>query len=72
MTFLGPKRWTEDVHPHESPPVMTVPLIVLAFGRSVGGAAPDRRRLAGRLAGRRSSAGPPGGRTAPLARWRSR
>ena len=29
MTFLGKKRWTDDVHPHESPPVMTIPLIVL-------------------------------------------
>ncbi|WP_269303787.1 NADH-quinone oxidoreductase subunit L [Aeromicrobium sp. HA] len=30
MTFFGEKRWREDVHPHESPAVMTVPLIVLA------------------------------------------
>ena len=36
LTFHGPKRWTEDIeHPHESPPVMTIPLILLAFG-SVG------------------------------------
>jgi NADH-quinone oxidoreductase subunit L len=36
LTFHGPKRWTEDIeHPHESPPIMTVPLILLAFG-SVG------------------------------------
>jgi NADH-quinone oxidoreductase subunit L len=35
MTFWGRKRWTEDVHPHESPPVMTVPMIVLAIG-SIG------------------------------------
>ncbi|MDP2773820.1 MAG: NADH-quinone oxidoreductase subunit L [Nocardioides sp.] len=30
MTFFTNKRWKEDVHPHESPSVMTVPLIVLA------------------------------------------
>ncbi len=30
MTFFGEKRWREGVHPHESPLVMTVPLIVLA------------------------------------------
>jgi NADH-quinone oxidoreductase subunit L len=36
LTFHGPKRWTDDItHPHESPPIMTVPLILLAFG-SVG------------------------------------
>ena len=36
LTFHGPKRWTEDIeHPHESPPVMTIPLILLAVG-SVG------------------------------------
>jgi NADH-quinone oxidoreductase subunit L len=32
MTFHGKKRWTDDVHPHESPRMMTVPMIVLAFG----------------------------------------
>src|SRR5215469_4454777 len=26
LTFHGPKRWTEDVHPHESPAIMTIPL----------------------------------------------
>ncbi len=30
MTFFGDRRWKDDVHPHESPLVMTVPLIVLA------------------------------------------
>ena len=30
MTFFTNKRWADDVHPHESPKVMTVPLIVLA------------------------------------------
>src|SRR6478735_2797014 len=32
MTFHGKKRWTDDVHPHESGKLMTVPMIVLAFG----------------------------------------
>ncbi|NUW44855.1 NADH-quinone oxidoreductase subunit L [Nonomuraea rhodomycinica] len=32
MTFFGEKRWAEDAHPHESPTVMTVPLIVLSIG----------------------------------------
>ena len=29
MTFIGKKRWQPGVHPHESPLVMTVPLIIL-------------------------------------------
>jgi NADH-quinone oxidoreductase subunit L len=38
LTFHGPKRWTEDVeHPHESPPVMTIPLILLAVGSVAAG-----------------------------------
>jgi NADH-quinone oxidoreductase subunit L len=37
MTFFGEKRWREGVHPHESPKVMTVPLIVLAFFSVVAG-----------------------------------
>jgi NADH-quinone oxidoreductase subunit L len=32
MTFHGERRWTDDVHPHESPKVMTIPLMVLAVG----------------------------------------
>ncbi|MDR7087852.1 NADH-quinone oxidoreductase subunit L [Aeromicrobium panaciterrae] len=38
MTFFGEKRWQEDVHPHESPKVMTVPLIALAALSVLGGA----------------------------------
>jgi NADH-quinone oxidoreductase subunit L len=38
MTFFTEKRWAPDTHPHESPAVMTVPLIVLA-ALSVGGGA---------------------------------
>ncbi len=38
MTFFGDKsRWEKDVHPHESPKVMTVPLIVLAALSVLGG-----------------------------------
>ena len=37
MTFHGKKRWTEDVHPHESPLTMTVPMMVLAVGSAVLG-----------------------------------
>ncbi|GAA1609946.1 NADH-quinone oxidoreductase subunit L [Nonomuraea maheshkhaliensis] len=32
MTFFGEKRWAEDAHPHESPLVMTVPLMILSLG----------------------------------------
>lgn len=38
MTFFGERRWREGVHPHESPKVMTVPLIILAFFSVVAGA----------------------------------
>ncbi|KAA1422537.1 NADH-quinone oxidoreductase subunit L [Mumia zhuanghuii] len=38
LTFFGERRWREDVHPHESPKIMTVPLIVLAALSVVGGA----------------------------------
>jgi NADH-quinone oxidoreductase subunit L len=37
MTFFGAKRWQPDVHPHESPRVMTVPLIFLGIGSAIGG-----------------------------------
>jgi len=37
MTFHGKKRWTEDVHPHESPLTMTVPMMVLAVGSALLG-----------------------------------
>jgi NADH-quinone oxidoreductase subunit L len=35
MTWFGSKRWDEHAHPHESPAVMTWPMIVLAIG-SIG------------------------------------
>src|SRR5882757_6504568 len=37
LTFFGSKRWDPEVHPHESPFVMTGPIIVLAAGAAVGG-----------------------------------
>ncbi len=38
MTFYGDRRWDEKVHPHEAPPVMTSPMVVLALG-SIGAGA---------------------------------
>jgi NADH-quinone oxidoreductase subunit L len=32
MTYFGQKRWEEKVHPHESPGVMTWPMVILAVG----------------------------------------
>ncbi|MGI9197904.1 MAG: NADH-quinone oxidoreductase subunit L [Candidatus Nanopelagicales bacterium] len=32
MTFFGKPRWPDDAHPHESKPVMTIPLIILGIG----------------------------------------
>ncbi|MDQ3484391.1 MAG: NADH-quinone oxidoreductase subunit L [Actinomycetota bacterium] len=37
LTFFTDRRWKDDVHPHESPAVMTVPLIVLAALSVLGG-----------------------------------
>jgi NADH-quinone oxidoreductase subunit L len=38
MTFTAERRWDEGQHPHEAPPVMTSPMVVLAIG-SVGAGA---------------------------------
>ena len=38
MTWYGKRRWEADAHPHESPPVMTFPMIVLAIGSAGAGA----------------------------------
>jgi NADH-quinone oxidoreductase subunit L len=35
--FEGPLRYPEGTHPHESPAVMTIPLMILAVGAAVGG-----------------------------------
>ncbi len=37
MTFFGEKRWAESAHPHESPKVMTWPMILLAVGSVASG-----------------------------------
>jgi len=37
LTFHGRYRGDESVHPHESPPVMSVPLILLAIGAVAAG-----------------------------------
>jgi NADH-quinone oxidoreductase subunit L len=37
LTFEGEPRWGEGKHPHESPIVMTIPLMILAFLSVVGG-----------------------------------
>ncbi|WIM96783.1 NADH-quinone oxidoreductase subunit L [Actinoplanes oblitus] len=38
LTFHGPARWTEEnQHPHESPKIMTIPLILLAIGSVAAG-----------------------------------
>ncbi|ADG79766.1 Proton-translocating NADH-quinone oxidoreductase, chain L OS=Tsukamurella paurometabola (strain ATCC 8368 / DSM / CCUG 35730 / CIP 100753 / JCM 10117 /KCTC 9821 / NBRC 16120 / NCIMB 702349 / NCTC 13040) OX=521096 GN=Tpau_3179 PE=4 SV=1 [Tsukamurella paurometabola] len=47
LTFFGTPRWREDAHPHESPRVMTAPMIVLAVGSVSAGAA---LMLGGRIA----------------------
>jgi len=39
MTFFGKPRWPDDAHPHESKPVMTIPLIILALGSMFTGMA---------------------------------
>jgi NADH-quinone oxidoreductase subunit L len=38
MTWYGKRRWEAEAHPHESPAVMTWPMVVLAIG-SVGAGA---------------------------------
>jgi NADH-quinone oxidoreductase subunit L len=37
MTFFGKARWDADQDPHESPAVMTVPMILLSIGALFGG-----------------------------------
>jgi NADH-quinone oxidoreductase subunit L len=38
LTFFGRPRWEDGVHPHESPAVMTVPMVVLSVGSVAAGA----------------------------------
>jgi NADH-quinone oxidoreductase subunit L len=37
MTFLDGRRWADDAHPHESPVLMTGPMIILAIGSAALG-----------------------------------
>src|SRR5262250_261625 len=37
MTFAGRRRWEDDAHPHEAPPIMTSPMIILAIGSLCAG-----------------------------------
>jgi NADH-quinone oxidoreductase subunit L len=37
MTFHGERRWEDDVHPHESPRIMTWPMLILALMSLIGG-----------------------------------
>jgi NADH-quinone oxidoreductase subunit L len=37
MTFAGSKRWDEKAHPHESPALMWVPMVLLAVGSVASG-----------------------------------
>jgi NADH-quinone oxidoreductase subunit L len=38
LTFFGERRWPQGRHPHESPPVITLPLVVLGLLALVAGA----------------------------------
>jgi NADH-quinone oxidoreductase subunit L len=37
MTFTGRRRWEDNMHPHEAPPVMTSPMVILAIGSLCAG-----------------------------------
>ena len=37
LTFFSQKRWDDDVHPHESPALMWIPMAVLAAGSIASG-----------------------------------
>jgi NADH-quinone oxidoreductase subunit L len=37
LTFFGKRRWTDEVHPHESPVSMTGPMVLLAVGSVCAG-----------------------------------
>ena len=37
LTFFGHKRWHADAHPHESPAIMTAPMILVAIGSVFAG-----------------------------------
>jgi NADH-quinone oxidoreductase subunit L len=37
LTFEGSKRWDENAHPHESPPLMWIPMVLLSVGSVASG-----------------------------------
>ena len=37
LTFFGHKRWHADAHPHESPAIMTAPMVLVAIGSVFAG-----------------------------------
>ena len=37
LTFTGKARWEDDVHPHESPSLMWIPMVLLAVGSVASG-----------------------------------
>ena len=37
LTFTGTKRWDDQVHPHESPSLMWIPMVILAVGSVASG-----------------------------------
>ncbi|WP_419944217.1 NADH-quinone oxidoreductase subunit L [Candidatus Poriferisodalis sp.] len=37
LVFFGGQRWDDSAHPHESPPTMTLPLVLLAGAAAIGG-----------------------------------
>jgi NADH-quinone oxidoreductase subunit L len=37
LTFTGTKRWDDEAHPHESPSLMWIPMVILAFGSVASG-----------------------------------
>jgi len=37
LTFTGTKRWNDEAHPHESPSLMWIPMVILAVGSVASG-----------------------------------
>ena len=48
LTFTGDSRWPHDSHPHEMPPVMSIPLMILGVLSVAGGALGIPASLGGR------------------------
>ena len=37
LTFTSPKRWDDNQHPHESPALMWIPMVILSIGSVISG-----------------------------------